>query len=93
VSVERSVVITLAIFVLFGLQGPLNGVAYTLLAEWFPTKVRLSGTSVGSNIGSAIAGGLAPVITLQVTLSTGSNTAPAFWIIATSAIVLGIIAL
>jgi hypothetical protein len=33
------------------------------------------------------------VITLQVTLWTGSNTAPAFWIIATSAIVLGIIAL
>lgn len=82
--------IAVAMFVLFTLQGPLYGVAFTLLAEWFPAKVRLTGTALGANIGAAIAGGLAPVITLQVATWTGSHTSPAFWVIFTCLILLGI---
>lgn len=77
-----------ALFILFGLQGALYGVAFTLLAEWFPARVRTTGTALGSNIGSAIAGGIAPVLTLQVVAWTHSDTAPAFWVILTSVILL-----
>jgi MHS family proline/betaine transporter-like MFS transporter len=79
-----------ALFVLFTLQGPLYGVAFTLLSEWFPAKVRATGSALGANIGAAIAGGVAPVLTLQLTTWTGSNTSPAFWIILTSAALLGV---
>lgn len=77
-----------ALFVLFTLQGPLYGVAFTLLSEWFPAKVRATGTALGANIGSAIAGGVAPVLTLQFAIWTGSNTSPAFWIMLTCAVLL-----
>lgn len=78
------VLIAVALIVLLGLYSLLNCVSYTLIAEWFPTKVRLSGSAVGFNIGTAIAGGLAPYVTLQVVVWTGSDLAAAIWIMATS---------
>jgi MFS transporter, MHS family, proline/betaine transporter len=83
-------VITIALIVLLGLYAFINCVSYTLIAEWFPTRVRLSGSAVGFNIGTAIAGGLAPYVTLQV-VWTGSDLAPAIWIMATSTVALVVV--
>jgi MHS family proline/betaine transporter-like MFS transporter len=77
--------------VLLGLYAFINCVSYTLIAEWFPTRVRLSGSAVGFNIGTAIAGGLAPYVTLQVVVWTGSDLAPAIWIMATSTVALVVV--
>lgn len=52
----------------------------TLLAELFPTHVRNSGTTLGYSISLAIFGGTAPLISLWLVSVTGTQYAPAIYL-------------
>ncbi|BDY30745.1 MFS transporter [Mycolicibacterium mageritense] len=59
-----------------------DGTLPTFLAEIFPTRVRYSGFAFSFNTANALFGGTAPfVATLLITL-TGSNLAPAWYLVA-----------
>lgn len=60
---------------------PISALIPTMLAEIFPTAVRNTGTTLGYNISLAIFGGTAPLLALGLVLSTGSNLAPAVYLI------------
>lgn len=81
-AITAAMALLLCLFALVGVIG------YVLTAEWFPTRVRLTGSAVSHSLGLVISGGLAPYFTLQMTVWTGSDLAPAFWLVATSAIAL-----
>ncbi len=57
-----------------------------LICELFPTRVRLSGISLGYNIAVSFFGGLAPLLALSLIRSTGIIIAPAFLIMAAAII-------
>ncbi|WP_157768908.1 MFS transporter [Pseudarthrobacter sulfonivorans] len=88
---ESLVLIAVAMIALLGFYAIPGSIVYVLMAEWFPTKVRMTGSAVGLNVGVAISGGLAPYITLQTTIWTGSDIAPAYWIVAASVAALAIL--
>jgi MHS family proline/betaine transporter-like MFS transporter len=56
--------------------------------ELFPTQVRYTALSVGYNIPVAIFGGFAPFIATWLIQSTGNILAPAYYVIAASAVTL-----
>lgn len=56
---------------------PLNAVIPTVIVEMFPTNLRVTGSSIAYNIGQAIFGGTAPLISLVLLQFTGSQYAPA----------------
>ncbi|MEX0427373.1 MFS transporter [Nocardioides sp. DS6] len=59
-----------------------DGTLPSFLAEMFPTSVRYTGFAVSFNVANALFGGTAPfVATLLITL-TGSQLAPAFYLVA-----------
>ena len=55
-------------------------------SEIFPTRVRYTALSIGYNIAVAIFGGFAPFIATWLIKVTGSNLAPAYYLIAAAAI-------
>jgi MHS family proline/betaine transporter-like MFS transporter len=71
---------------------PYAGACPAYYAEIFPTRVRYTALSIGYNIAVAIFGGFAPFIATFLVRETGSNYAPAFYVIA-AAVVTGIILL
>lgn len=60
---------------------PISALIPTMLAEIFPTAVRNSGTGLSYNIALAIFGGTAPVVALTLIQVSGSNFAPAYYLI------------
>lgn len=58
-------------------------------AELFATRVRSSGYSIGYNTSVALFGGTAPYVATWLVARTGSNIAPAFYVIAAAVISLG----
>jgi MFS transporter, MHS family, proline/betaine transporter len=63
-----------------------SGACPATYSEIFPTKVRYTALSIGYNIAVAIFGGFAPVIATWLIKVTGSNLAPAFYLIAAAVI-------
>jgi len=63
-------------------SGP--GVAF--IAEIFPTKTRMSTLSIGYNIVTTFAGGMAPFIATYLISVTGNNLSPAFYLIAAAVV-------
>jgi MHS family proline/betaine transporter-like MFS transporter len=57
------------------------GAAPTKLAELVPTRVRYSALSIGYNVGVAVFGGTAPFVNTYLFSRTGSDVAPAFYVI------------
>jgi MHS family proline/betaine transporter-like MFS transporter len=55
-------------------------------SELFPTRVRYTALSIGYNTAVAIFGGFAPFISTWLIQFTGSNLAPAFYLMAAAAI-------
>ena len=55
-------------------------------SEIFPTKIRYTALSIGYNIAVAIFGGFAPFIATWLIKVTGSNLAPAYYLIAAAVI-------
>jgi MHS family proline/betaine transporter-like MFS transporter len=71
---------------------PYAGACPAFYAEIFPTRVRYTALSIGYNIAVAIFGGFAPFIATFLVRETGSNYAPAAYVIA-AAVVTGAILL
>ncbi|HWJ78750.1 MAG TPA: MFS transporter [Niallia sp.] len=65
-----------------------DGVLATFLSEIFPTNARYSGFALSFNAGNAIFGGTAPYVATFLIAFTGSNFAPAFYLIFAAVIAL-----
>jgi MFS transporter, MHS family, proline/betaine transporter len=63
-----------------------DGVLPSFLAEMFPTRVRYSGFAVSFNMANAIFGGTAPFVATLLISRTGSNIAPAWYLVAAAAV-------
>jgi MHS family proline/betaine transporter-like MFS transporter len=68
-------------FLMIVLYVPYAGSCPAFYAEIFPTRVRYTALSIGYNIAVAIFGGFAPFIATFLVHATGSNTAPAIYVI------------
>lgn len=86
-SVVVSHVVTFAL-----LSVPL-GSAPALFVEMFPERDRLSGYSVAFNLGVGVFGGLTPMIATSLIAATGIAIAPAFYLVAASALAVGALTL
>lgn len=64
-----------------------GGSAYTTMLELFPTRTRLTGASLGYNIGYAIFGGSAALVAAFMVELIGSPQAPGFYLLAVGLIV------
>lgn len=58
------------------------------VVEMFPARTRVTGATMSFNIGYTIFGGTAPFIGTWLLLKTGDNLAPAYYIVAVSAVAL-----
>lgn len=70
------------------IESALMGVAFSTMAEMFPTRVRYTGIALGFNIGAVVAGGSAPYICTWLVAATGSPIAPAWFLVGTAMITL-----
>ena len=64
----------------------------TQYALMFPVRYRYTGTALGYNTATALAGGFGPYIAAQLIVLTGSTLAPAYWLMATSALGVSVLA-
>ncbi|MGH6994898.1 MAG: hypothetical protein ACREES_04315, partial [Stellaceae bacterium] len=53
-----------------------------MVSEQFPAEYRMSAYSVAFNLGLGIAGGTAPAVATALIAATGSNLAPAYYLMA-----------
>lgn len=67
------------------------GVTLVAMNELFTTRVRYGGFSIGYNLSVSAFGGTAPFLVTLLIQWTGSNLAPAFYIMVAAAITLGVI--
>jgi len=67
------------------------GVTLVAMNELFTTRVRYAGFSLGYNLSVSAFGGTAPFLVTLLVQWTGSNLAPAFYIMAAAAITLAVI--
>jgi MFS transporter, MHS family, proline/betaine transporter len=58
-----------------------------IIVEIFPTRVRYSGASIGYNLGYMIFGGTAPIVATYLVTATGSDAAPAIYLIVVALLV------
>jgi MFS transporter, MHS family, proline/betaine transporter len=58
-----------------------------VIVEIFPTRVRYSGASIGYNLGYMIFGGTAPIVATYLVSATGSDAAPAIYLIVVALLV------
>ena len=65
-----------------------GGVMRALAAGCVPTSVRYSGASIGYNLGYMIFSGTAPIVATYLVSATGSNSAPAIYLIVVAVLVL-----
>jgi MFS transporter, MHS family, proline/betaine transporter len=63
-----------------------DGTLPSFLAELFPTKNRYSGFAVSFNLSNALFGGTAPFVATLLIAKTGSDIAPAFYLMAAAVI-------
>jgi MHS family proline/betaine transporter-like MFS transporter len=73
------------------LYAPYAGACPAYYAEIFPTRVRYTALSVGYNIAVAIFGGFAPFIATFLVRVTGSNRAPAAYVIIAALVTLAVL--
>jgi MHS family proline/betaine transporter-like MFS transporter len=78
--------------VLGGLAAAYMGPLAAMMAEVFPTRMRTTGLATSYAFCVAIFGGLAPFINAWLVAATGSNVAPAFYLIFAAAISLAALA-
>jgi MHS family proline/betaine transporter-like MFS transporter len=76
----------IALVLLF--TGPFSAV----VGELFPTSDRYSGMAVAYNVGNAVFAGTAPLIGTALVKATGYNPSPAFYVMAFSIAIIGVLA-
>ena len=85
----RSFLVILLVQILLGAMLTLNdGTLPSFLAEMFPTQVRYSGFAVSFNLSNALFGGTAPFVATLLIKWSGSDLAPAWYLVAAAAITL-----
>ncbi|MGW4527540.1 MFS transporter [Amycolatopsis sp. NPDC004378] len=77
-SLPLAIVAALVLNVPFSVQ---QGVVYAQYAEFFPTRVRYTGVSLGFNIGGVLGTGIVSLVTTWLVSTTGITIAPAFYVI------------
>ncbi len=77
-SLPLAIVAALVLNVPFSVQ---QGVIYAQYAEFFPTRVRYTGVSLGFNVGGVLGTGIVSLVTTWLVATTGITIAPAFYII------------
>lgn len=83
----HSFLIILLVQILLGAMLTLNdGTLPSFLAELFPTQVRYSGFAVSFNLSNALFGGTAPFMATLLITWTGSDLAPAWYLMAAAII-------
>jgi MFS family permease len=80
------VCIGIALVVGFTIHASMFGCQTAMYAEMFPADVRLSGASLGFQIASVLAGGLAPMIMTALVASNGGSWSVSLYIIAMAAV-------
>ncbi|MDI9979607.1 MFS transporter [Rhodococcus sp. IEGM 1307] len=83
---DSIMVVAILYTVFMQIAGAQTAPAWAIFADLFPTNVRTSGMALGYNVGVTVAGGFGPFIAAQLVLLTGSQLAPAYWVIAGSVI-------
>lgn len=78
--------VLLALVVGFTIHATMYGPQAALYAEMFPADVRYSGASLGYQVASVFAGGLAPFIMTALLAATGASWSVALYIIGTAAL-------
>ncbi|HEY2223429.1 MFS transporter [Actinomycetospora sp.] len=78
--------VLIALLVAFTIHATMYGPQATLYAEMFPADVRFSGASLGYQVASVLAGGLAPFIMTALLAATGASWSVALYIVATAVI-------
>ena len=73
-------------FAFAAIVGTYSGTAPSTMAEMVPSHVRVTGTSLGYNLCMALFGGTTPMITVFLIKVTGTDMAPAFYIMLAAAI-------
>ncbi|MCF6425362.1 MFS transporter [Amycolatopsis tucumanensis] len=71
-----------ALVIGFTIHASMFGCQTAMYAEMFPADVRLSGASLGFQVASVLAGGLAPMITTALVAASGGSWAVSLYIIA-----------
>lgn len=70
--------------------GAYAGTAPATMAEMLPGQVRVSGTSLGYNLCMALFGGTTPLVVVYLIKASGSDLAPAFYLMAAAAVSLAV---
>ena len=68
---------------------PASATAANLLAaqtEMFPTRIRYTAYAIAMNVGVALFGGTAPFVATYLISATGSNLAPAYYLMLAAAL-------
>lgn len=81
VDTGNPVVITLALVVGFTIHASMFGPQAALFAEMFPADVRFSGASLGFQLASVFAGGLAPLVMTSLVAMTGASWSVSLYIL------------
>jgi MHS family proline/betaine transporter-like MFS transporter len=89
-SATSPVLLGVAITVFIALIAGTGVTVYTYIAELFPVSARFTGSSIGTQLASAVGGGTAPLIASALVLGLGSAFAPL--LVLGAAAVLGITA-
>jgi len=78
---QKSFTLVLLGQILFAITlAPVSGVVSTMLAEFFPTKIRNSASAIAYNISFAVFGGTSPLIAIALVNWTGNIMAPAWYL-------------
>jgi MHS family proline/betaine transporter-like MFS transporter len=85
-NTESFLVILLVQVLLGGMLTLNDGTLPSFLAELFPTTVRYSGFAVSFNLSNALFGGTAPFMATLLIAKTGSDLAPAWYLMAAAVI-------
>ena len=73
-------------------HGAMYGPQAAFLSELFGTRVRYSGVSIGYQLASILAGGLAPIIAIALLNATGSGYAISVYVLVAAVLTIGAVA-
>jgi metabolite-proton symporter len=73
-------------------HGAMYGPQAAFLSELFGTRVRYSGVSIGYQLASILAGGLAPIIAVALVNATGSGYAISVYVLVAAVLTIGAVA-
>lgn len=86
VETGTPILVFLGLFVAYTIHSMMYGPQAAMYAEMFPSEVRFSGASLGYQVASIFAGGLAPIIMTSLLVATGGSWSVALYLILMAAL-------